>query len=150
MALLVEGSALHDAYVGVRSSSSSVRANALEFLDNVLDQDLRRVLVPLLDGSVSLDERIALADQLVGAPVETAEDAVATLLASEDAWLRSCAVYAVGALQLHGLAGEVRRFKAASDPALRTGVQTALQRLATGSDPAQHGPVPAEVGMGVG
>jgi hypothetical protein len=75
---------------------------------------------------------------------------VATLLASEDAWLRSCAVYAVGALQLHGLAGKVRRFKAASDPALRTGVQTALQRLATGSDPAQHGPVPAEVGMGVG
>jgi AAA family ATP:ADP antiporter len=150
MALLVEGSALHDAYVGVRSSSSTVRANALEFLDNVLDQDLRRVLVPLLDGSVSLDERIALADQLVGAPVETAEDAVATLLASEDAWLRSCAVYAVGALQLHGLAGKVRRFKAASDPALRTGVQAALQRLATGSDPAQHGPVPAEVGMGVG
>ena len=150
MALLVEGSALHDAYVGVRSPNSAVRANALEFLDNVLESDLRRLLVPLLDASVSLDERIALADQLVGAPVETAEDAVATLLASGDTWLRSCAVYAVGALQLHGLAGEVRRYKAASDPALRTGVQAALQRLSTGSDPAQHRPVPPEVGMGVG
>jgi AAA family ATP:ADP antiporter len=150
MALLFRGSALHDAYVGLRSTSSAMRANALEFLDNVLQPDLRRVLVPLLDSQVTVDERIAIADRLVGAPVGTAEEAVATLLASGDAWLRSCAVYAVGALQLHGLAGEVRRFKGASDPALRKGVQAALERLAAEPDPAQHRPVPAEVGMGVG
>ncbi len=150
MALLFRGSALHDAYVGLRSTNSALRANALEFLDNVLQPDLRKVLVPLLDGQVTVEERIAIADRLVGAPVETAEEAVATLLASGDAWLRSCAVYAVGALQLHGLAGEVRRYKAASDPALRKGVEAALERLAGEADPAQHRPVPAEVGMGVG
>jgi ATP:ADP antiporter, AAA family len=150
MALLFRGSALHDAYVGLRSTSSAMRANALEFLDNVLVPDLRRVLVPLLDSQVSVEERIAIADRLVGAPVETAEEAVATLLASGDAWLRSCAVYAVGALQLHGLERQVRRYKSASDPALRKGVQAALERLARESDPAQHRPVPAEVGMGVG
>jgi len=150
MALLFRGSALHDAYVGLRSTNSALRANALEFLDNVLQPDLRKVLVPLLDGQVTVEERIAIADRLVGAPVESAEEAVATLLASGDAWLRSCAVYAVGALQLHGLAGEVRRYKSASDPALRKGVQAALERLAGESDPAQHRPVPAEVGMGVG
>jgi ATP:ADP antiporter, AAA family len=150
MALLFRGSALHDAYVGLRSTSSAMRANALEFLDNVLQPDLRRVLVPLLDSQVTIEERIAIADRLVGAPVGTAEEAVATLLASGDAWLRSCAVYAVGALQLHGLAGEVRRFKAAPDPALRQGVEAALERLSSEPDPAQHRPVPAEVGMGVG
>lgn len=150
MALLFRGPALHDAYVGVRSSNTLVRANALEFLDNVLKPDLRQVLVPLLDSHVSIDERIALADRLVGAPLQTAEQAVGTLLASEDAWLRSCAVYAVGALQLHQLEGHLRKFELSSDPVLRDEVQAALRRLAGDTDPAQRRPAPVEIGMGVG
>jgi AAA family ATP:ADP antiporter len=150
MALLFDGPALHDAYVGVRSSNPIVRANALEFLDNVLKPELRRLLVPLLDSQVSVDERIAIANRLVGAPLETAEQAVATLLASEDSWLRSCAVYAVGALRLHGLEGELRRFEAAADPVLRQSVQVALHRLAGESETAQHRALPAETAIGVG
>ena len=49
MALLLPHAGLHDAYVGVRSSNPTVRANALEFLDNVLKPELRQLLVPLLD-----------------------------------------------------------------------------------------------------
>jgi HEAT repeat protein len=150
MALLFRGAALHDAYVGVRSSNPIVRANALEFLDNVLKPELRRVLVPLLDSQVSVDERIELANRLVGAPLENAEQAVATLLASEDAWLRSCAVYAVGALQLHRLEGELRRFEGTPDPVLREGVHAALQRLAGEPEPAQQQPVPADMAIGIG
>ena len=60
MALLFPQAGLHDAYVGVRSSNPIVRANALEFLDNVLKPELRHVLVPLLDSHVTLDERIEL------------------------------------------------------------------------------------------
>ena len=150
MALLIPGEALHDAYVGVRSSNTIVRANALEFLDNVLKPDLRQVLVPLLDSQVSIEERIALADRLVGAPLQTAEQAVGTLLASEDGWLRSCAVYAVGALQLHQLEGNLRKFEMSSDPVLREEVQAALRNLAGDTDLAQQRPAPAEIGMGVG
>ena len=43
---------LHDAYVGLRSSDELVRANSLELLDNVLDPELRQLLVPLLDSQV--------------------------------------------------------------------------------------------------
>ena len=125
---------LHDAYVGVRSPNPVVRANALEFLDNVLAPDLRHVLVPLIDSQVSVDERIALANRLVGAPLETAEQAVTTLLASEDGWLRSCAVYAVGALQLHDLEPKVRTFESTTDPLLRDSVQATLQRLSPETD----------------
>ncbi len=120
---------LHDAYVGVRSPNALVRANALEFLENVLAPDVRHVLLPLLDSQVSIDERIALANRMIGAPLETAEQAVATLLASEDAWLRSCAVYAVGALQLSELEPEVRKLESAPEPLLRDSVQATLARL---------------------
>ncbi len=150
MALFFRGAALHDAYVGVRSSNPIVRANALEFLDNVLKPELRRVLVPLLDSQVTDDERIELANRLVGAPLESTEQSVATLLASEDSWLRSCAIYAVGALQLHKLEDDVRRFEGAADPVLRQTAQTALQRLAGESEAAQHQPVPADMASGIG
>jgi len=149
MGLLSEGTGLHDAYVGVRSDSSAVRANALEFLDNVLKPELRRLLVPLLDTQVSIDERIAIANRLVGAPLETTEQAVETLLASEDPWLRSCAAYAVGALQLRNLEPQLRRFESSADPALRDTVHAALQRLSGEPDPTQA-PVPAGMASGVG
>ena len=129
--------------------SSAVRANALEFLDNVLKPELRRLLVPLLDTQVSIDERIAIANRLVGAPLETTEQAVETLLASEDPWLRSCAAYAVGALQLRNLEPQLRRFESSADPALRDTVHAALQRLSGEPDPTQA-PVPAGMASGVG
>lgn len=138
MALAYPIPGLHDAYVGVRSPNPAVRADALEFLDNVLAPDLRHLLVPLLDSQVSVEERIARANALVGAPLETAQQAVATLLASEDAWLRSCAVYAVGALQLHDLEGEVRKFESSPDPMLRDSVQATLVRLS--SEPEEPNP----------
>jgi AAA family ATP:ADP antiporter len=151
MALLLPEGGLHDAYIGLRSSSPMVRANALEFLDNVLKPELRQVLVPLLDAQVTTEERIALANRIVGAPLENAEQAVATLLASEDPWLRSSGVYAVGALQLHGLAEQLLKFEDSSDPALRDSVRAARQRLATEADTQEiHEPAPPGMTIGVG
>jgi ATP:ADP antiporter, AAA family len=149
MSLLFRGPGLHDAYVGVRSTNPTVRDNALEFLENVLKPELRRLLLPLLDSQVTIDERIALANQIVGAPVETAEQAITTLLSSEDSWLRSCAVYAVGALRLQNLEPELHRLAEAADPALREGVQVALQRLSGEPDTTQA-TVPAGMASGVG
>ena len=106
-----------------------VRANSLELLDNVLDPELRQLLVPLLDSQVTTDERIAIANRLVGAPLDTAEQAVETLLSSEDPWLRSSAIYAVGALQLHSLEGELGKFDNDADPVLKQSVRTARRRL---------------------
>ena len=53
--------------------------------------------------TVTTEERVALANRFVGAPLETPEQAVATMLASEDVWLRSCGIYAIGALRLREL-----------------------------------------------
>jgi AAA family ATP:ADP antiporter len=152
MALLLPQAGLHDAYVGVRSSNPTVRANALEFLDNVLKPELRQVLVPLLDSHVTVQERIALANRLVGAPLETSDQAVATLLASDDPWLRSCAIQAVGTLQLRSLAPELKRYEDAADPLVREAVVAARARLAGDArallEP-QH-PAPADLDVGVG
>ena len=151
MALLLPHAGLHDAYVGLRSSNPTIRGNAIEFLDNVLKPELRQLLVPLLDSSVTVAERIKLANGLVGAPLETPEQAVETLLASEDSWLRSCAVYAIGAMQLEGLEGSLDRLAQDHDPAVKQAVQNAKRRLAGISDAAALPvPVPPTMGIGIG
>jgi AAA family ATP:ADP antiporter len=121
---------LHSAYFGLQSRDPVVHDNALEFLDNILRPQLRNMLVPLLDVGVSVPERIRLADRLVGAKVESREEAVVALLRSEEPWLRSCGAYAVGTLGLRQLEPELDRCLGHADPLLRESARQAKQRLA--------------------
>ena len=66
LALLHPNVDLHSAYYGVQSDNHRVHDNALEFLDNVLDKSMRRLLVPLLDSTISVAERSRLAGRIVG------------------------------------------------------------------------------------
>lgn len=129
MKLLFPSQDLHSAYVGVQSTNPVVHDNALEFLENVLQPELRRVLLPLLDSEVTTARRVELANSLLGAAVGTSQEAVTALLRSDDPWLQSCGVYAVGALQLHELAPELDRFGQTVDPLLRESVRQARLRL---------------------
>ena len=111
------------------------------------------MLVPLLDSQVTVPERIALANRLVGAPLETSDQAVATLLASDDPWLRSCAIQAVGTLQLRTLAPELKRCEDAADPLVREAVVAARARLAGDAramEPQLPAPPDLDVGVGAG
>lgn len=127
--LLQPGLDLGSAWYGLRSGSAGVRSNALELLDNLLNPELRALIVPLFDPQITLAERAERADRLVGAGIETNEQAVAALVASDDPWLRSCGVYAVGVLRLHALADTVESLAHADDPLLRETVRVALMRL---------------------
>lgn len=138
LGLLTGTTDIQDAYDALGDESASVRANALELLDNVLSPDLRRLVVPLVDPLVSFGERVTLANRLVGAAVQTREEAVQALIASDDPWLRSCGVWAVGALHLDALAPELERLAASDDPLMRETVRTARERLV--SEEAREAP----------
>jgi AAA family ATP:ADP antiporter len=130
-------------YLALRSQHRSLRANALELLDNVLSPQLRELVVPLFDGQVTMAERVSLATRLVGASVETQEEAALAMLASEDAWLKACGVYAVGALRLETLRPQVSRLLSAPDPLLRETARTTLARLDAPATSARPPAAPA-------
>ena len=65
--LLLPEHDLHSAYVGVQSTVHAVHANALEFLEHALPSRLRGSLLPLIDSEVSVEQRIAMAERLMGA-----------------------------------------------------------------------------------
>jgi ATP:ADP antiporter, AAA family len=129
MSLLFPQMELHTVYLGLQSQSKTVHDNALEFLENVLKSQLRSVLVPLLDGRVSANERADLANRLVRAKIENREQAVAALVLSEDPWLKSCGAYAIGSLGMFALEKELDRCLEHQDPLLRETARAAKLRL---------------------
>jgi len=120
---------LHSAYFGLQSKDPTVYDNALEFLETVLKSQLRGMLLPLLDGKVSLKERALIAERVVRAKVENGEQAVSELVASDDPWLKSCGAYAIGSLGLLTLEGELNRCLEHPDPLLRETARAAKIRL---------------------
>jgi AAA family ATP:ADP antiporter len=120
---------VHSAYLGLQSKKAAVYDNALEFLDNVLKSQMRSMLVPLLDGRVSVEQRAAMADRFVRAKVESEEQAVGALVGSDDPWLRSCGAYAIGSLGIRSLEGELDRCMNDPDPLLRETARAAKLKL---------------------
>jgi AAA family ATP:ADP antiporter len=120
---------VHSAYLGLQTKRATVYDNALEFLDNVLKSQLRSMLVPLLDGRISVAQRAAIADRFVRIKIETQEQAVEALVGSDDPWLRSCGAYAIGSLGLKSLENELNRCLSDPDPLLRETARAAKQRL---------------------
>lgn len=120
---------VHSAYLGLQAKRVTVYDNALEFLDNVLKSQMRAMLVPLLDGRISVAQRAAIADRFVHAKIDNQEQAVEALVASDDPWLRSCGAYAIGTLGLKNLERELNRCLNDPDPLLRETARAAKQRL---------------------
>ncbi|MGE5814827.1 MAG: HEAT repeat domain-containing protein, partial [Acidobacteriota bacterium] len=91
IALAIPDMDVHSAYVALSAADRSVRANALEFLETALKPDLAKLLLPLIDPQVTLEQRVHVANRLVGTTIESVDGAIETLLASEDSWLRQTA-----------------------------------------------------------
>jgi hypothetical protein len=117
------------AYVALQSKSMILHDNALELLDNVLKSQFRKMLVPLLDTKVSLAERVTIANRLVPARIESSQQAIAVLVASNDPCLRSCGACAVGIFGLKSLEHELNRCLDHPDPLLRETARQAKLRL---------------------
>jgi HEAT repeat protein len=119
----------HSTYLGLQSKSISVHDNALELMDNVLKGQLRDILVPLLDGRISVAERATKGSRLIRIAVENPEQAILALVSSEDPWLRSCGAYAIGAFGIKSLEDQLTQCLNHPDPLLRETARAAKLRL---------------------
>ncbi|HEY1341164.1 MAG TPA: Npt1/Npt2 family nucleotide transporter [Bryobacteraceae bacterium] len=95
---------IYSAYLAVSKSQGEEHTAALEFLDNTIDRNLKRVLLPLMDGPEHVLER---GRDLFGLDPRTPEDAIRDLIRSRDPWLTACAMAAAAELKLRSLAPEI-------------------------------------------
>ena len=95
------------AYNGIRSSQPALRANAIEFLDNLLQPDFKRLLFPILEESLFAGFG-GKAPRSISVPDTSNSGYLRYLIQGRDAWLKTIALYAVGSFKLSELAPLVR------------------------------------------
>ena len=95
---------IYSAYRAVNRNDHEEHTAAVEFLDNILDRNIRKFLLPLLDAP---EHALEVGIDIFNVQPMTVEDAVRELIRSRDPWLVSCAMTAAAELKLRGLAPEI-------------------------------------------
>ncbi len=85
------------AYRAYQRNRSEELSNAIDFLDNILDHELKRLVLPLLDEDSADDQALLL----FGIDRPTAGDALGRMIDEGDPWLMGCALAAARELGLN-------------------------------------------------
>lgn len=96
LAVLYPDAGMEQIHAGIRDAApqdtSRKRANAVELLDNLLERELRRKLLPFFEDAPRKQKLRALGERLP-LPELTREQALSRLCADETAWIRACALF---------------------------------------------------------
>jgi AAA family ATP:ADP antiporter len=85
---------IYNAYLGVTSRRPALHANAVEFLDNVLEPGLKHVIIPSIERSFDEIVRNELYGRLeLSRP--SFDESIRYLLNGDDGWLKSCALFLI-------------------------------------------------------
>ncbi|HUS08206.1 MAG TPA: Npt1/Npt2 family nucleotide transporter [Bryobacteraceae bacterium] len=95
---------IYAAYRALNHRTSEEYTAALEFLDNVLERELKRVVLPLLDDEVRMSQSGL---ELFGIELKDARTAIRDLIRSGDSWLVACAIATAVELKFNDLIGEI-------------------------------------------
>lgn len=95
---------IYSAYLAVCRQEHEDTSAAMEFLDNTLDRNLKKMLLPLLEAP---DHVLEFGRDLYGVDIPSAESAIREMLHSHDPWLVACSLAAAAELKLHNLAPEI-------------------------------------------
>ncbi len=109
----------------ITAPASSLRANAIELLDNLLNQELKRLLLPLLDQHARA-AREEIGREVVDIELADRRQWLAQLLMDHDPWMVVCALHAVVVLNERSLIPTVKGCVGAAAPIVR---ETALWAL---------------------
>lgn len=119
---------IYAAYVALNHRAGGEKATAaLEFLDNVLEREFKRIILPLLDDEV----RVAQAGREVyGIEPRDIPTALRELMRTGDAWLAACAIATAAELRLRDLAPEIVPLSKRAGSEVGRVAQSALAALA--------------------
>ncbi len=112
-------------YSNLNSPNRRQRSNALELLDNLLDEDFKRTLMTLLEPNAEV-RRLEEGREFFNLSVQNQSKRLLALLSHPKTWLQACALMEVSQRKELGLRDEVLTCSASSDELVR---ETALYSL---------------------
>ena len=126
LGLKYEPDDMFNAYRASTSSKLELQANAVEFMDNLLQPHLKKYILPILDAS----HEDFSADQDDPSRKSLSEtESIHTILESDDKWLVICALYLMAESKNRELASYAGKFKDYPDPTVQETLTYAMDRL---------------------
>ena len=119
---------IYDAYLGVVSKKSDLRANAVEFLDNILDPNLKRLIIPIIEETAP-NILIDKTRHIHGFALPTEQESIEFLLHSEDIWLKVCTLYYIAEGKDEGFFEEVERLVNDPNPVVKETAEYCLKKV---------------------
>jgi AAA family ATP:ADP antiporter len=89
---------MFNTYQSIKSKKPDLQANAVEFLDNILDINMKKFIIPIVESN-SYSYLTGKGRELFGLKIPSASDCLTILLDSDDPWLTSCTLYLLAELK---------------------------------------------------
>jgi len=83
---------MYNTYLGITSNKTDLRANAVEFLDNILNVQLKRLIIPIVEDNYS-ESLVAKTTPFFGTSDLEIKDQLLFLLNCDDNWLKACTLF---------------------------------------------------------
>lgn len=119
---------MYNAYLGIVSQKQDLRANAVEFLDNVLDADLKKFIIPIVETN-SLEALIEVSRSQFRMEAPPLKEGLEILLNGNDDWLKACALYFIAQLKDAAFLSSIGSFVNSREAVVRETAKYALQQL---------------------
>jgi AAA family ATP:ADP antiporter len=119
---------MYNAYLGIKSNRSHLRANSVEFLDNILDPKFKQILIPIVDNSRDdiLGDRPL---KISGYEIPSENECMFLILKSYDNWLKSCTLYLVAKLNYKESLDIIIKLVDDPDPVVRETAKYCLEKF---------------------
>jgi ATP:ADP antiporter, AAA family len=116
------------ATAALHSDSPAKRAQAIEFLDNLLTGDVKRHVFPLFDDAPA-SERFEKFLALLGLRSFDRQAALQELLKDDDVWLKAATLWEIGLRGLRDFRGELQQYLNSTEPVLKETAALVMSRI---------------------
>ena len=121
---------MYRAYLGIVSSDKTKRANALEFLDNVLDRHHEwKAILPVLIDADAVEDALSYGRNFFRDDLRTCEDGMLYLIDGNELWLKACALNCVDAGDSAALIARVQACRTHAHPLITETAERVVERL---------------------
>ena len=106
----------------------SQRANALEIIDNIVDKDIRPIIVPLIESKTE-EEKLNLGYQFFSVKKLKINDIIETFLSDDSEWVRCVTLYAIAHEHMTENYGRIQMFLYDPSPIVREAALYAMNYI---------------------
>ncbi len=117
LGLLYPSKDIWDAFHVLGGRNPALQANAIEFLDNILDSGLKKNLIPIVETARA--EALTQKDCVLNLSPISEPDSIRGLLQGQDNWLKACSLFLAAAFRYSESLDLISRLSDTADPLVK-------------------------------